>query len=80
MVGAKLQVCGHFGCPYQLTTSSMNHRLKSVVNEVDMTCFNYPSVNVKKVMLEPAISPFQIQSLLDFSHCSPTRVIVFCFF
>lgn len=50
MVEVKLQVCGHFGYPYQLTTSSMNHRLKSVVNEVDMTCFNYPSVNVKKAM------------------------------
>lgn len=78
MVEVKLQVCGHFGYPYQLKTSSMNHRLKSAVNEVDMTCFNYPSL---KAMVSYHVRAynfsFQIQSLLGFSHCSHTRVFVF---
>jgi len=77
MVKVKLQVCGHFGYPYQLKTSSMN-RLKSAVNEVDMTCFNYPSL---KAMVSYHVRAydfsFKIQSLLGFSHCSQNWVFVF---
>ncbi len=46
-----------------------------------MTCFNYPSLKVKKAkvltVLQLRNSPFQIKSLLGFSHCTQTQVIIF---